>query len=265
LMNTHYINTRAEPLETEARINLYTVPYDDVETEAGVLFFYNPLIHVPAQSTGRARMRCEVTSDIEVMNVQSHMHKLGNNYQANLLDADSGMVKELYKNTLWENVPIGRFAPTQTITAGQSVDYWCDYENYTSDDVYQGATTKDEMCMFIGPYWPRDDAMEVCENADGDFDATFIGDGNVSCGDTYGCVLTAIDGPDDDLLDRVSVCMANACEQVAEPASEVLLCFALTDDCEEQCGDDGEGCTTCLLTACAPEVEACGAAPACDG
>ncbi len=259
LMNTHYINTQPEPIETEAAINLYTIPQSDVKTEAGVLFYYNPFIQVAAESTGRARMRCPISEDIEVLNVQSHMHKMGMNYAANLTDAAGVMVDEFYTNTKWENVPIGRFEPTLKIAAGESIDYWCDYDNKTSDDVFQGLTTKDEMCMLIGPYWPRNDKLELCEDDARDFAATWVGNGDRTCGESYACLLDAIDAQGD-LVKNVAPCMVNACERAAEPLSKLLNCFASSNDCSQQCGDGGEGCTGCLIESCAPQAESCGAA-----
>lgn len=260
LMNTHYINATAEPLETEAAINLYTVPYDEVETEAGVLFYYNPFIHVGPQSTGRARMRCRVDKDIEVLNLQSHMHKIGVDFHAHLVDHDGSMMDEIYQTTNWENVPIERFAPTLEVEAGQSLDYYCDYENNDMRDVYQGLTTEDEMCMLIGPYWPRDDNLEVCDDPEGGYVATWIGSGDRDCGESYACLLEVLNDDDAD-IEKAFPCVTNSCEAVAEPLSNVVNCF-LADGggaCDEACGSDGEGCTSCLIEACAPQIEVCGA------
>ena len=74
LMNAHYINASPKPLEPEVRINLHTIEKSQVEAEGDVLFWYNMFIEVPGQSTGRARMRCQVDRDITITNMQSHMH-----------------------------------------------------------------------------------------------------------------------------------------------------------------------------------------------
>src|SRR5262249_43691491 len=69
LMNTHYLNTSQKPLQVEARINLYTVPAAQVTQEAGVLFYYDPIIRVPGNASAYAEMSCPVTSDITLATV----------------------------------------------------------------------------------------------------------------------------------------------------------------------------------------------------
>jgi hypothetical protein len=56
-MSTHYLNATPSPIEVDSRINLYTIPEDDVSIEAGVLYFDNPIIHVPAHGASTARNR----------------------------------------------------------------------------------------------------------------------------------------------------------------------------------------------------------------
>jgi hypothetical protein len=104
LMNTHYLNASPGALETDARINLYFIAKEKVKREAGILFFYNPFIYVPGQSMAVARRNCPVLSDINLVNSQSHMHKRGVDYVANLLGGDGQAVKELYRGTDWQEV-----------------------------------------------------------------------------------------------------------------------------------------------------------------
>ena len=47
VMNTHYLNASSEPIDADARINLYSLPPAKLKTEAGMLFYYNlSLIHI---------------------------------------------------------------------------------------------------------------------------------------------------------------------------------------------------------------------------
>ncbi len=154
LMNTHYLNASADPVDADARINVYTTPKEQVKTEAGMMFFYNPFIRVPANGAASARMRCPVPQDISVVRVQSHMHRRGVGFVANLSDGDGNVKEEIYTNQAWEQVPAKPFQPLLEIKAGQTLDYRCDYTNTEARDVMQGLTTKDEMCMLIGPYFP---------------------------------------------------------------------------------------------------------------
>lgn len=63
VMNTHYVNASSKPIETDARVNLYSLPAEKVKTEAGMLFYYNPFIRVPENGEASARMRCPVQNE----------------------------------------------------------------------------------------------------------------------------------------------------------------------------------------------------------
>ncbi len=260
LMNTHYLNASTQTITTDARVNLYAVPPESVKVEAGMLFFYNPFIHIAPQATNSAHMRCKLSADINLINVQSHMHRRGMNYVANLIDA-KGASTELYSNSLWENVPIKRFGAGMALKAGESLDYRCDYKNGENREVIQGFTTKDEMCMLVGPYYPRNDHLEVCETAEGDLDgaATWIGTGNVDCGQTFKCLSNAADAPKEDQARQFYGCVVRSCPASASQISEVLHCqisnaHGACDGCK------GSACQKCILDKCKKEINACGAA-----
>jgi hypothetical protein len=245
VMNTHYLNASSQKISTDARINLYTVAPESVKTEAGVLFYYNPFIAVAAQTTNSARMRCKLTSDITLLNVQSHMHKRGVGYAANVVDAD-GKSTEIYTNTFWENVPIKAFEGGLKLKAGQSLDYHCDYKNNENRTIYQGLTTKDEMCMLVGPYYPRNDKLEVCQTAEGDLAgaATWYGTGTADCGESFKCLADAQKAPSNQ-AQLLYGCVVNSCNAVAQPLSDLLHCqisnaHGACDGCK-----DAE-CQTCI-------------------
>ena len=65
----------------------------------------------------------------------------------------------LYQNTSWQQVPVTRFDGGLAVPARSWIDYWCDYANPESRDVYQGTRSTDEMCMLIGSYYPADPAL----------------------------------------------------------------------------------------------------------
>ena len=55
-----------------------------------------------------------------------------------------------YTNPSWENVPVAQFEGGMKIKAGTVIDYACDYSNTAANDVYQGPSATDELCMAIG-------------------------------------------------------------------------------------------------------------------
>ncbi|WP_437333267.1 hypothetical protein [Sorangium sp. So ce394] len=258
LMNTHYLNASGAPLETDARINLHTIPDEEVKVEAGMLFHYNPFISVPPHGESSARMRCTTDEDISVVRIQSHMHRRGVGYVANKVDLD-GTMTELYAHDKWEGVPSQEFSPFLEVKAGEALDYRCDFKNTEDRDIAQGLTTKDEMCMLIGPYFPRSRAYENCRSKEG-FDAsTWFGSGKTTCAEAFSCINSVTPGDDAAFYG----CIVNTCEKVGPQLSETLNCqtSGAFGACDEDCrGGDREVCNTCILAACTPEMDACEAA-----
>ncbi len=258
LMNTHYLNASPEPLETDARINLYTLPPEDVKIEAGVLFHYNFFIHVPAGGEASARMRCPIEHDISILRLQSHMHRRGVGFAAHLVREGSEAMEEIYSTTHWEQVPAGELTPPLKVKAGDALDSRCDYKNPGPHDVVQGSTTKDEMCVLIGPYYPWSPGIGNCLNESGFPAQTWIGSGAATCSETLECLGEA------ELFEDRFRCVVNSCAGASTEVSNVVRCQMTKGygACAEACGAGGD-CGGCMSAACAGEVVACQAA-ACD-
>lgn len=254
LMNAHYLNATPKSVDAEVRVNIYTIPDGKMKNEGGLLFYYNPFISVPAKSIGSARMACKVTADITLTNIQSHMHKRGNNYQADLRDANDQLVQTLYTNTEWENVPVKRFEPGLKIAKGSTLDYRCDYKNPEDRDVRQGPSTKDEMCMLIGSYYPQTQETGFC------FERTFIGTGTNTCGQAYACALVAAASKDEGAFFG---CITESCPGVAKELTSAMRCFFGQGGsmCRDACKSPTDSkCQDCVTQACQAPVAACQAA-----
>ena len=236
LMNAHYLNASDVPLQPEVDINLYTIPEADVVTAGDILFLYNPFIRSPAGQSSRARWRCPVHRDITIMNVQSHMHARGVDFAATVEGEEP-----FYTNTQWEAVPVGSFETGLHISAGSRLDYYCDYNNAGSTDVYQGARSTDEMCMLIGSYYPADPATANCldpslENLAGEW----IGNGTATCSETLDCVSGAL--ASEDFLPELTDCILDADPAVSREASQMALCIFYSQDPESECSQEISAC-----------------------
>jgi hypothetical protein len=251
------VNASASDLETDARINLYTIPKEQVVEEAGLLFYYNPFIHLPAGGEGTARMRCPVSKDISIVNVQSHMHRRGMNFVADLTDGSGAKIEELYTNTEWEEVPVKKFEPLFKVKAGQAIDYRCDYQNPESHEVNQGPTTKDEMCMLLGAYYPRDENLETCRDDTGFLNATWIGNGTADGAASVACFVGAKSSGE------YFGCVVDSCPAIGSELTDYVLCqfSGGFGACGKECsGPDTSMCGTCIETACKPQTDAINAA-----
>jgi hypothetical protein len=263
LMNVHYLNASPKDIDADARINLYSEPRDNVKQEAGAMILYNPFIRVPASGTSRARMRCPVSHDVTLVNAQSHMHRRGVGFEADLVDAQGKVLDVLYQLNSWDNVPIKVWNPGMVLPAGTFVDYHCDYNNTEDHVVAQGFTTKDEMCAFVAAYYPRNVDFEQC-NPDGagpdafDSAATWVGSGALTCGD----VLTCLQKANGDLATTYG-CVVDSCPSDAATMSAVFDCQmrnanATGGACVTACaGTDQSGCQSCFLQHCQSEIGAC--------
>ena len=261
LLNAHYINATTQALDAEVRINLFTIPDSAVTTEAGIIFFYNPFIDIGPMSTSSARMSCPITKDITLLNAQSHMHKRGVNYLANLVDKTDTTLEMLYANKSWGNVPIEQYSGGKMLKAGTSIDFHCDYASSENRTIIQGPTTKDEMCMFIGAYYPRDTNLENCSapGYDQDSAATWYGVGKATCGDTVTCVQASKDAA------SYYSCIVNSCTSQGPLVSNLLHCIGRAQAAGGPCAScQGAACTTCLESACGSDLGACLGAPACN-
>lgn len=246
LMNAHYINASPDPIQPEVAINLHTIPAEQVREEGDVLFLYNAFIKVGAQSSRRARLRCAVRNDITISNVQSHMHARGVGYKASLSDG-----VPFYENDRWEGVPVKAFEGGLQVSAGEVLDYACEFNNAGQTDVFQGPRSTDEMCMLIGSYYPADPALSRCAPESGSAGGFFanlggewVGDGTATCAQTMSCAQAAFSTSFNDLQG----CVVDADPAVSKEVSDFMRCVIISAGG----GQDP-------ATACSAEIAACAA------
>lgn len=235
MINAHYINTSPRELKPEVFINLETIPEAQVEHEGGILFFYNAFIRADGMSTSQARMRCEIPHDITLLNGQSHMHRLGVDYSAELVPP-SASPEMLYQNDRWEDVPVKRWDSGLAISAGSKIDYHCQYDNPNPDDVFQGPRTSDEMCMFIGAYYPATQGASFCSYdqdapiATQQIGAEWVGSGTKSCAEGLLCLQSSFGGG----LKSITGCVQDVRPEDAAPFSDALGCI-FANGAQEPC------------------------------
>ena len=261
LMNTHYINASAKTLTVDARVNMWTIPKEQVKQEAGIIFFYDPIIRIAAHSAGYAEMACPVNSDITVVNLQTHMHARGLGGQAFVIPPGGTAAPEMiYESKNWEEVPVKTFAPNMAIKAGSTLDYHCNYQNDEDHTIVQGPTTKDEMCMILGVYYPRDAKTELC-SSDGTYDGfsragTWYGkDGTKTCGQSLACLQTA------NTEDTAYACLLAVCRPGTAALDDVAQCFLGGQSaCKTKCAADADPSTcaqSCIQAACGAKQATC--------
>ncbi len=131
-----------------------------------MIYWYNAFITVPPNGSSSAEMACPITQDINLVSGVSHMHKRGVNYTSAVLDNDplagGQKIQTLHETTDWDEPQTSVFPGGLKVKQGQWIDYRCDYQNPESRNVAQGSQTTDEMCQFLGAYWPRLPEIDYC-------------------------------------------------------------------------------------------------------
>lgn len=245
LVQSHYLNTTAAAIDADVRLNLWraTAP---VTARAGTLFFYDYAIAVPAHGQFTARMHCEIPEDIHVSYAMSHMHKRGVGYRSWLTGGDLDEPRSLYETNLWEGVEPTVMTPALPIRKGQAIDFECDFANEGDSTIIEGASAKmNEMCMFVGAYWPKMDiSVETCARPG----SGPVFDGESTCAETVACIQGT-----GDLVEREE-CLLDTC--AASNVATGALNVCIFQSCREVC-PDGEGCSACVAQHCSPEYGAC--------
>ena len=245
-MDLHVLNASATALHPVVAINLSTIPHSQVTQEAGVYFLYNPFIVVPPGAMAKAHMSCPVTSNVTLTTAQTHMHKWGLGGSANLTDSTGAVLQKLYTSSDWTDPPVTLWpSPGMTLTAGQQIDYECNYQNAGTTQVIQGlSAATNEMCVFFGAYYPRDPKFETCSITGNWKDlssaATFIGTGTATCQASSQCLGNAKSTAE------TYACMVDSCPAAALPLTAAF-------DCLMQNRSNAQ-------TACSTQLSACAAA-----
>lgn len=251
LFQTHYLNAGLEPIDATMHLAFDMVDPADAPVEAGVFFFFNPVIHVPPRGESTSRLSCPVTGDVDLVFAVSHMHARGVGYEA---EVDGEAPGSLYASNQWAE-PVSRvFAEGEAgahLAAGSTITYACDFAN-PGDATFQAgpSATTNEMCMFIGMYYPRlDTETELCWNGLAETK------GSTSCLDTVACNRDCADGD----AECAATCIEEVCPNAAIPLMRFAQCVA--PSCGETCAtEDAATCQACVIGACPDEALACQAA-----
>ncbi len=259
LVQAHYLNATAKPIDAKIAVDFKTAPADTIAHRAGVLFFYDPFIYVPARATASASMRCVIPNDIKLLSGFSHTHKRGSTFAA-FMDEKSDVLAEkpFYTSKDWEH-PEGLAAPID-VKAGSRIRFNCNYDNTKNDrEFYQGQSAEDnEMCLFSGIYYPEMGLQtNLCMTG---FDR--IGVGTATCAEALKCAQSCPPGTSSGNAQLGAVgnclqkCVATSCPTATTPLIAQFQC--VQKSCKDACATPGAAaCTTCVTEKCPQETGAC--------
>lgn len=257
LFQVHYLNATASTLDVKVDVQLTLDVTPTINQKAGILFFYDPFIDVPAGAMAKASMRCPIGSDITLLYASSHYHARGDNYGAYIDPAVDQMgTTPFYTSTSWSSPPNVQY--TMPIKGGSRIRFECDYDNSSGTMSYfQGQSAQtNEMCMFIGLYYPEmGPVADFCA-----LDADMFGNGTANCGASLTCLQAcgkiSMGTVGTSAPDCEQTCMVDSCPSASAPLMSVLSC--LKSSCKTECSDTSSAaCTSCIQTSCMSDYTAC--------
>lgn len=244
LLEAHYLNVSEQDLHASVSVTMHFAD-EPVPTRAGTLFYYNWAILVPpSPGEATAAMSCVVPDDIQMLYATSHMHRRGVQFRSHLSGGALTEPMKLHETNDWEAPPADTFWPALPITAGQRINFECDFRNDMPHVVTEGESADtNEMCMFIASYWPQMDA-----------DAEFClvdGSGPVLSGDrTCSQTISCLEQSTDDV--SAQQCLAQTCSASSSALSSFVICMD-----ENNCWTSGD---SCVENNCLDQYYACAAA-----
>ncbi len=258
LFQAHYVNAKATELDATVNLHWRRVPKESVVHRAGVTNFYNPFIYVPAKGASKAPMRCPIPKDVTLLGGAPHMHKRGVFYEAFLDEPGKTAAEPFYTTDDWEH-PEPWLGPVE-VKAGSFLRFECAYENLDDRTYIQGQSADDnEMCMFLGTYYPE---LGLEENRC--FPGMDMhGTGTLTCTQVGECARACPPGAPTkagvfppDISECVQKCVTESCPSASGPFLKQLTC--LQSSCAEPCVDSTtDACRACMTEKCLAEASAC--------
>jgi hypothetical protein len=249
-LELHYLNTGEAAADAELRLNLWFADAPLI-AEAGSFFMYDHDIAVAPHAKATTRMHCEIPSDILITSLLPHVHAHGTGERIYLSGKGVNPPKLLIGSKGYGDLETRYFDDKPVVVkAGQALDFECDYQNDGPTGLLAGSsTTKAEMCMILGSYYPRlPAAAEWCTLAG----SGPLHEGKTTCKDALKCATTKMD----EGSFEQEACVIDVCKGSSSAYDDVNNCG--DNRCPDRC--PGKHCSECLDEKCQAELGACKAA-----
>jgi hypothetical protein len=246
-LELHFLNTTDTEAEPEAKLNLWFAE-TKLTTEAGSFFMYDRDIAIPAHGKATTRMHCEIPADISINSLLPHVHTRGTAERIFISGMGLDSPKLILTSKGYSDLETRSFKDAPIVVkAGQALDYECDYQNDSDQDIVEGPSKVDnEMCMLLGDYYPRlPPEAEWC---------TMVGSGTVhegtlSCAEALTCITAAMgDGNFEGQM-----CFVNVCPGSSKALNDMTNCGF--NKCPNAC--PGPKCGDCVAMKCFSEYGVC--------
>ena len=153
LVQSHHINYSDQPILVNDRIDLITVPLEEVTTFAAPFAHTETDLNIPSGEY-ELQITCTFEEDYDMLYLLGHMHEWGQYFRIDHNKLD-GSTDVLYELETWDplyrdNPPIERWDDGFPIAAGESFTTTCVWDN----DTAEALTFPYEMCVTTGMVYP---------------------------------------------------------------------------------------------------------------
>jgi hypothetical protein len=165
MQEIHYVNFTDEPVEVFSKVNAYDYPASKLVDTIWGGAVRDVDLAIPAGATHTEWTRCLMNEPVDLLFLSSHTHALGKRVSVNLFDGEA-VGERIYENTDWQTPSLKSFGTTPLHrAAGQGVEFACEFDNPTQQDVTWGFNAADEMCQIALVYTPGE-AQRACAVVD---------------------------------------------------------------------------------------------------
>jgi len=148
----HFLNTSGEPLRVEVAYDFFTMPEEDLQSEAAAFVLQVNEFLIPPHSKGSVGSTCPVFGG-KVAAMMPHTHKLLESFTVDVIHGD-GAVEPVYQKGAFDTESdIKLFDPPLELSSFDTMRYECLFNNTTDHDVTYGLG-ENEMCILFGYVYP---------------------------------------------------------------------------------------------------------------
>lgn len=152
VIETHYINTTAEPLTVNSSFKEHYADPGAVTQRAATYFFGTTNIDVPPNGAFSKTVTCTPPVAMSLQTMFGHQHRRGVGVSVDFLPGKAGAPERLYETKQWDGPPIATFDGGRMLGTSDAIQVKCDWQN----DSPTRLGYPHEMCFAIGYYWPAD-------------------------------------------------------------------------------------------------------------
>ncbi len=161
MLQTHYVNAATQKTAAgvgRVKVNLHSEPdASKITAHMGTMFANNVNVDIPPRQSRSFTTSCALDHEAHVVALTGHFHSRGKAFSVNLSPNGVAATDEIYRSRAWDEPPFKVLTSAVTIPANGGLQYTCDFQNDTDQEVKFGPRVEtDEHCNLFAYYYPAD-------------------------------------------------------------------------------------------------------------